>query len=278
MYQDIVLLFSSTDLLLKGGVLRLSNVLARDRGLSHLTFYTHLMKTRDIIDNYLGNPDNFKARDFYTYCSPILRTMQEITQNIIVANSIFPINEHEVMVRRDFQNIAIGLTEAAITELQRLIVKFNLSLERSTKMREIIDALTEEIKYLKWWRKQNNILMRKFRENNSIVNSQMINGIIAANAKLGITPQPIQVIPYFGNTSIKDPNAIVPIYYLSDYEYQQYDNNVLNTTTNQKPTKIEPKKVFEVEMDRKKTSSTSNGSKKRRTKVDNYFDRLPTVN
>lgn len=280
----------------------MSNVLARDRGLSSLTFYSHLMKTRELMTNFLADPKKFKARDFYTYCSPILRTMIDVTQNVIVANSIYPINEHEVMIRRDFQNIAIGLVESAIVELTIMITKFNLSIDKGNKMREIIDALRDEVKYLKWWRKQNNSLMKKFRELESQGKIQTNPyGIEAALAKLGAEPVPFVPVENkpkifipefkpmysFGEPGREKREGVVePIYSLADYPpvYQHgYNIEVAQVVESKPDIKVNDiRQQTKSETDKSVTDSKSSNKNsrnvKRRIKVDNFFDRQPSSN
>lgn len=167
----------------------LSNVLSRDRGLSGLTFYTHLMKTRDLTEQFLDDDTTFTERRFKIYCEPVIQSLMCVTKNIILANSIFPINEHEVMIRRDFQTTAIGFCEHALVEMTRLIKKYNLSLKKETKAREIVEHIQMEVKYLKWWRKQNNSLMKKFRDTDVGRKTAAANstGIKDAEAMLAIS-------------------------------------------------------------------------------------------
>jgi hypothetical protein len=241
----------------------MSNVLARDRGLSGLSFYSNLIKTKEMIEKYLiENPDKFSDKEYFAHCVPIITTMTDALQSVIVANSIFPTNQHEVMIRRDYQNKAIGLIKFAVEELGALAVRHKLSVEPNSTIRRILKMLDNEEGYLKWWRKQNNALMRKFRELDSKESKIAPNpyGIEAALAQQGAEPipfvypnqqqpQPIQVYMYtvppmmwyngfcevptptidFGEPGRDRGNAIVPVYSLLDqpqFTFQQQFNQM----------------------------------------------------
>ncbi len=55
------------------------------------------------------------------YRNALLKQLDELLDNITDANTIYPINEHELEVRRDYQTKAIGNCEKLIQIMQRLM-------------------------------------------------------------------------------------------------------------------------------------------------------------
>lgn len=274
----------------------MSNVLSRDRGLSGLTFYTHLMKTRDLVEGFLGDENNFTERGFILYCEPVLEALCCVSKNIILANSIFPVNEHEVMIRRDFQTTAIGFCEHAIVEMTRLIKRYKLSLRKESKAREIVESIQLEVKYLKWWRKQNNSLMKKFRDSESGQKLAISNkiGIQDAEAMLAISKshkenkddeREVAVI----NQLIKAENSQRPIFTIvhdkhtcNNGDYRIYPECPIEFFHNRKdPRRHDCLGSPIVYLDKSSPSKNenktpSNRKRKVRTKATNFFDKAPS--
>ena len=72
------------------------------------------IRTRDVVSEY---PYwlVFRFRD------EMMDLLKQLIDNITDANSIYPINLHELEVRRDYQTAAIGACEKMLQELQYII-------------------------------------------------------------------------------------------------------------------------------------------------------------
>ena len=160
----------------------MSNVLVKNRTISRYQFYTGFVDIMDKCYLYFYDMEKFSNGTYEILCVPLLQTLASIHQNIIIANGIYPINDHEVMIRRDYQNIAINQLEWAMCWIEFIMRKIGLELEKDQDLKTIVYSIHDEINHLKVWRQQNNSLMKKFRE----LNSDKDLGISAAEAKLAI--------------------------------------------------------------------------------------------
>ena len=159
-----------------------SKVLAKDRTISKFKFFSGFLTIMDKCFNYFYNFERFDMYSFNIFCVPILNTISNIQQNLIIANGIYPINEHEVMIRRDFQNIAINQLDWCLNWIEFTSRKLSIEIEKDNALKDIINSIYDELDYLKVWRRQNNSLMKKFRE----LNSNEKFGIVAAESKLAM--------------------------------------------------------------------------------------------
>lgn len=159
-----------------------SRVLAKDRIVSKFKFFSGFSNIMDKCFNYFYNFERFDGYTFTIYCVPILHTLASIQQNLIIANGIYPINDHEVMIRRDYQNIAINQLDWCLNWIEFVRRRLGIEIERDNALKDIIYSIYDELDHLKVWRKQNNSLMKKFRE----LNSAEDFGIIAAESKLAM--------------------------------------------------------------------------------------------
>lgn len=90
----------------------------------------------------------------------IHNTSELLIEDLRSAYSRFPVNEHELQIRRDKLNNAIVECEIIRTELQYAVELFNVDLncyERISK------ALDREISLIKTWRSKDNEIGNKFR-------------------------------------------------------------------------------------------------------------------
>ena len=83
----------------------------------------------------------------------ISRCLSDIVQNITRANSIYPINENEVELRRSFQDVAIAECYNLYQELQYIVSLFPSDLNRFINLLEEVE---KEVVLLKGWRKSGN--------------------------------------------------------------------------------------------------------------------------
>ena len=90
---------------------------------------------------------------------PLLARLDELMNNITAANSVYPINEHELHVRRAYQSAAIGNCEQIWQQLQHIDdVMFEVNAIDLNKLADALDMLVREAALLKAWRKTNKIM------------------------------------------------------------------------------------------------------------------------
>lgn len=90
----------------------------------------------------------------------VLEIMSSLMDNIISANSLYPINEHELEVRRDYQNAAIKDCERFIQELQHIMTIIPADVN---KLLPYVEKTDYEITLLKGWRKANSKILKRIK-------------------------------------------------------------------------------------------------------------------
>ena len=133
----------------------MSSVLARKRSLSELEFYRNGCEIRTYLTRFVMNEKNVPKRYKFVFAMPIIALLLELFNNITMANSIYPINEHEVQLRRDCQTKAIANCEQVLQLLQYLIETLPVD---ANKLCAATEMIKKEIALLKNWRKANRVL------------------------------------------------------------------------------------------------------------------------
>lgn len=80
------------------------------------------------------------------YRNALLKQLDELLDNITDANTIYPINAHELEVRRDYQTKAIGNCEKLIQIMQRLMGALPVDVN---KLLPYVDMIDKEVALLK---------------------------------------------------------------------------------------------------------------------------------
>lgn len=91
----------------------------------------------------------------------VLEIMKSMMDNIISANSLYPVNEHELEVRKDYQNAAIKDCERFIQELQHIMTIIPVDVN---KVLPYVEKADYETKLLRGWRKANNKILKRIKE------------------------------------------------------------------------------------------------------------------
>ena len=123
------------------------------------------LRTRDVVSEY---PYwlVFRFRD------EMMDTMKKLIDNIVAANTIYPIDEAELSTRRAYQTAAIANCEQLLQELQYIMEVLPIDVN---KLLKYVDMIQKEIGLLKGWRKANaKILkrMQKQQEGNAKANTK----------------------------------------------------------------------------------------------------------
>lgn len=132
----------------------MSSVLARNRSLSDLEFYRNGCELRKNLTRFVMNDKNVPKRYKFVFAMPMIDLLLKLFNNIVMANSIYPVNEHEMEIRRDCQTKAIGNCEQIIQLLQYLIETLPVD---ANKLVGITESIKKEIALLKNWRKTNKV-------------------------------------------------------------------------------------------------------------------------
>lgn len=92
----------------------------------------------------------------------VLYEARALVRNIIQANSIYPHTRGEFEDRRRYQTMAIGNCEQLIQELQYVISIVKVD---ANKFLPYVDMIDREVALLRGWRKSDNRLLTKIKEN-----------------------------------------------------------------------------------------------------------------
>lgn len=99
------------------------------------------------------------------YREQVLQQLDELINNITDANTIYPINDHELEMRRDYQTKAIGNCEKLLQVMQRIMVALPVN---ANKLLPFVDHIEKEIALLKGWRKANNKIRKRLNSGLSL--------------------------------------------------------------------------------------------------------------
>jgi hypothetical protein len=157
------------------------SVLKNKRGLSKLEFYHNARKLRQNITNLLlrdfGVKD--KVRKIKTesgeeatiiegypdwliekFRDSIIQILRNLMMNITAGNTVYPTNESELQLRRQYQTAAIVNCEQLLQEMHYCedVLPIHVS-----KFLPYVEAIEFEVKLLKGWRKSSNKLNEKIK-------------------------------------------------------------------------------------------------------------------
>ena len=157
------------------------SVLKNKRGLSKLEFYHNARQLRRDITNLLLR--DFGVRDkirqvkgeegetltviegypgwlIEKFRDSIMQILRNLMMNITAGNTIYPTNESELQLRRQYQTAAIINCEQLLQEMHYCedILPVHVS-----KFLPYVEAIEFEVKLLKGWRKSNNKLNGKLK-------------------------------------------------------------------------------------------------------------------
>jgi hypothetical protein len=160
-------------------------VVKNKRNLSSLEFYSHARKMREDLTNFLlrdfgvrnkvykqHTPENQQITVIEEYPQwlidyfrkSIITLLNCLMNNIVAANSIYPITIEEVNYRRVLQDKAIANCEQLFQELTYLADMLPISL---IKVEPYADVIDKEIALLKGWRKSTNAMAKKVQTRKS---------------------------------------------------------------------------------------------------------------
>lgn len=150
----------------------MSNVLARERGISEMEFYRNAALLHRELCAFLMNDKNVpkKWRSIYAY--PIINMMEAMFDLMEDANNIYPYTEGKVEERKELQQKCVGYCFKIYGKLQRAAIviwwsKLHADEDNSERIRienhlnDIGEMLDREITLLSGWRRGTKLLHRK---------------------------------------------------------------------------------------------------------------------
>jgi len=135
------------------------SVLARKRSVSDLEFWKNGTDIRAIFTRYLMNEKHIPKRWRPVFTFSGIDLGRKLMEEIIAANTIYPITEEELSQRRAHQNEAIITCEQIIQHIQWMID--TLDGVKLSDFEILGDMLFKEVMLLKAWRKQSKVLKHK---------------------------------------------------------------------------------------------------------------------
>lgn len=136
----------------------MSNVLKNRRSISELEFYQNAIRLRTELTRFILSEKNVPKSYRLYFALPMKQKLSELFDNITAANTVYPTNEHEVEIRRDYQTKAIITCEQILQELQYMISVLPINVN---KLESVTDMLLKEVALLKAWRKSSKVLRQK---------------------------------------------------------------------------------------------------------------------
>ena len=112
------------------------------------------LRTRDVVSEY-------PYWLVYRFRDEMMDLLKQLIDNITDANSIYPVNMHELEIRRDYQTAAIGACEKMLQELQYIIEVLPVDVNAILRYVEMVDR---ETALLKGWRKANGKIAKRLEK------------------------------------------------------------------------------------------------------------------
>ena len=136
----------------------MSGIYRRDRKKTGLEFWDTAVEIRKEVIRFLMDPNNVPKSYRFVFTFRIIGLTADLRDAITKANSTFPVNEHELQRRRDFQQDAINYNEAIIQNLQDMLdVLTNIDAD---KLDHIGDLLIRESALLRAWKKSSRLMKK----------------------------------------------------------------------------------------------------------------------
>lgn len=126
------------------------SVLKNKRSQSSLEFYHTATVIRAELTRFVMSEKNIPKRWRPVFTFPMVEKLHRLFDYITAANTIYPTNEHEAELRRDYQTRAIIIVEQIIQMLQYMITTLQIDID---KLQPVTELLLKESALLKGWRK-----------------------------------------------------------------------------------------------------------------------------
>lgn len=134
----------------------MSNVFVRNRNETDLVFLVNGQNLQIELTKYIMKEKFLPKKWRYIVGQNIISKVDELMDNIIAANSIYPITEHELEIRKSFQTLAI----TNCYQLQNKILRIEKCIDtvKINDLSVIIELLNKETTTLKSWKKSSKLI------------------------------------------------------------------------------------------------------------------------
>ena len=129
------------------------SVLKSRRELSEMQFFQTAVDIQDKLIEFCMNEKNVPKKYRFVYAMPIIEKAEELVDNIVAANTIYPKTNEEVIDRRRYQTQALADCEKILQKLQSLRRRLGAD---SGLLKEIVAMIQNERGYIISWRKSDN--------------------------------------------------------------------------------------------------------------------------
>lgn len=134
----------------------MSNVFVRNRNETDLVFLVNGQNLQIELTKYIMKEKFLPKKWRYIVGQNIISKVDELMDNIIAANSIYPTTEKELEIRKNFQTLAI----TNCYQLQNKILRIEKCIDtvKINDLSIIIELLNKEMTTLKSWKKSSKLI------------------------------------------------------------------------------------------------------------------------
>ena len=134
----------------------MSDVFARNRTETELQFRVNAVELQIELTQYVMREKVLPKKWRYAIGYPLISKVDELVDNIVYANSIYPTDDEELKKRKMYQTLAIANCYQIQNKLIRMLKCVQTS--KVNQMEKIIEKLSHEKDLLIAWRKNSKIL------------------------------------------------------------------------------------------------------------------------
>lgn len=136
----------------------MSNVYAKDRKETQLAFFVNAKDLQIEITKFVMRDKVIPKKLRYAISYPLINKVDELVDNITYANSIYPVNEEELLQRKNYQTLAI----ANCYQIQNKLIRAEKCIEtfKAEYLGNFIELVGKELELLKAWKKANKIIKK----------------------------------------------------------------------------------------------------------------------
>ena len=133
----------------------MSNVYARNRKETSMQFFINALDLQEELTKFVMREKVLPKKWRYAIGYPMIITVDELVDNITYANSIYPTNDEELHLRKNYQTMAI----CNCFQLQNKLVRAERCVQtvKAEHLEKFIELIGKELELLKAWKKSNKI-------------------------------------------------------------------------------------------------------------------------
>lgn len=134
----------------------MSSVFARKRKETSMQFFVNALELQIEITKFVMREKVLPKKWRYAIGYPLIGKVDELVDNITYANSIYPVNEEELRLRKHYQTMAI----CNCFQIQNKLIRAEKCVQtvKIEQMEKLIELIGKELELLKAWKKSSKIL------------------------------------------------------------------------------------------------------------------------